>query len=154
MKKVISLSMVLVLCMAVEVANADFIFGEPSKLPQSVNVPGYTSGAPSISADGLSLFFTSDMPGQYGNYDLWVTKRAAIGEDWSVPINLGPTVNSSATELYPDISSDGLLLFFQDGHPAWPEMPLLPGGCGLGDLWVTKREKLEPIPKPNVKLFY
>jgi hypothetical protein len=142
MKKTISLILVLTLGLAAEVANADFIIGTLAKLPQQVNLPGYTSGAPSISADGLSLFFTSDMPGQYGNYDLWVTTRAAIGDDWGVPVNLGPTVNSSASESYPDISSDGLSLFFQDGHPLWPEVPLRPGGCGLGDLWVTKRETL------------
>jgi hypothetical protein len=142
MRKAISLVLVMVLGLAVEVAKADFTFGEPSKLPPPVNLTGYTSGAPSISSDGLSLFFTSDMPGQYGNYDLWVTTRAVIDDDWGVPVNLGQMVNSSAAEAYPDISSDGLSLFFQDGHPVWPELPLRPGGCGLGDLWVTKRETL------------
>ena len=144
MKKTILLILVLLLslAMAVEFAKADFTFGEHSKLPPPVNLPGYTSGAPSISSDGLSLFFTSDMPGQYGNYDLWVTTRAAIDDEWGEPQNLGQTVNSSAAEAYPEISSDGLSLFFQDGHPVWPELPLRPGGCGLGDLWVTKREML------------
>ena len=140
MKKVRLFTLVLTLAAAVGIASADFEFGTPVKLPPPVNLPGYNSSTPSISADGLSLFFTSDMPGQYGNYDLWVTTRTEIGSDWGVPANLGPTVNSSAFEVYPDISSDGLSLFFQDGHPVWPELPLRPGGHGLGDLWVTKRE--------------
>jgi hypothetical protein len=142
MKKTTYLILVMVLVRCVAVANADFEFDEPVKLLSPVNLPGYTSGAPSISADGLSLFFTSDMPGQYGNYDLWVTTRVSISDDWDVPVNLGPTVNSSASEIYPDISSDGLSLFFQSGHPVWPEIVRRPGGYGLGDLWVTHRETL------------
>ena len=140
MKKTILIAMVLGLTTVR--AKADFEFSIPIKLPAPVNISGYTSGTPSISADGLSLFFTSDMPGQYGNYDLWVTTRVTTEDEWGIPTNLGPKVNSSASEAYPDISSDGLSLFFQDGHPLWPELPRRPDGYGLGDLWVTERETL------------
>ena len=152
MKKIIVMVSILASGLTIDFAEADFFLGEPRKLPAPLNLPGYTSGTPSISADGLSLFITSDMTGQYGNYDLWVTTRAAIGDDWSEPVNLGQTINSSAAEAYPDISSDGLSLFFQDGHPVWPELPLRPGGCGLGDLWVTKRKTLTDTWRTPVNL--
>jgi len=67
---------------------------------------------PSISSDGLALYFMSSRSGGYGNYDLWVTMRATTDEDWGAPVNLGPTVNSSVYDIDPGISPDGRMLFF------------------------------------------
>ncbi len=123
--------MVLALGLAVEVANADFTFGEPTNLGPIVNSSaGDTS--PSISADGLELYFSSDRPGGYGLDDIYVTTRATTEDDWGEPVNLGPIVNSSAADITPCISADGLELYFCDwGEPR-------PGGLG-NDLWVTTR---------------
>jgi hypothetical protein len=90
--------------------------------------------SPSISTDGLTLFFGSDRPGGLGNWDIWVTTRATKDDDWSAPVNLGPTVNSSALDYGPSISADGLTLFFTSVRP---------GGYGSGDLWVTTRATTE-----------
>jgi hypothetical protein len=68
MKKIISLGsrkagalvLVLALGLAVEVANADFTFGEPTNLGPTVNT-SYGDVNPCISADGLSLYF-GDVP--------------------------------------------------------------------------------------------
>ncbi|MBC8470664.1 MAG: PD40 domain-containing protein [Planctomycetes bacterium] len=84
----------------------------------------------SISADSLSLYFSSDRPGGLGNRDLWITTRATTNDDWSEPVNLGPTVNSSSNERRLCISSDGLTLFFQSDRP---------GGYGNVDIWTTTR---------------
>ena len=107
MDKTILPVLITTLALSAGIVNGEFDSGTPVELPPPVNLPGYSSSTPNISADRLSLFFSSDMPGQYGNYDLWVTTRAAIDDDWGVTVNLGPTVNSSAFEVYPDISSDG-----------------------------------------------
>ena len=74
-------------------ANADFTFGTPTNLGPVINS---SSGAasPSISADGLSLFFCSKRPGGSGGADLWVTTRATKDDPWGTPVNLGPIVNS------------------------------------------------------------
>ena len=60
--------------------------------------PGINSAAidavPSVSADGLSLFLASMRPGGLGGFDLWVATRATTDDDWGVPVNLGPTVNT------------------------------------------------------------
>jgi hypothetical protein len=58
-------------------------------------------------------------------------------------VNLGSTVNSSAIECAAEISSDSLLLFFSgDVGP-----PYRPGGSGLSDIWMTKRETSERVPE-------
>ena len=94
-------------------------------------------GTSSISADGLELYF-SDVgvsgspyrPGGHGGGDIWVAKRKNKDENWDNPVNLGPTINSSSMETYPNISADGLSLYFGSDRP---------GGSGDKDLWVTTR---------------
>ncbi|MHC4119032.1 MAG: LamG-like jellyroll fold domain-containing protein [Planctomycetota bacterium] len=110
-------------------ANADFTFGTPTNLGPTVNSSS-DDWVSSISADGLSLYFTSNRTGGYGGTDIWVTTRPTIYEPWDTPVNLGPTVNISAWDSLPSISADGLTLFF---------VSELPGGYGFLDLFVTKR---------------
>ncbi|MGB2862098.1 MAG: LamG-like jellyroll fold domain-containing protein [Sedimentisphaerales bacterium] len=105
------------------------VWGTPINLGPPINTPFYDHH-PSISLDGLTLYFTSDRPGGYGERDLWVTTRSATSEPWSEPVNLGPTVNSSSREAAPSISADGLELFFNSNRS---------GGHGDVDIWVTTR---------------
>ena len=110
--------------LATEVAKADFTFGTPTNLGPIVTDPSVNS-SPSISADGLELYFSSDRPGGYGLNDIYVTTRATTEDDWGTPVNLGSIVNSSLWEHCPSISADGLALFFDLDIP--------------GDLMVTRR---------------
>jgi Tol biopolymer transport system component len=129
MKKEISLVLVLALSLVVEVANADFTFGEPTNLGPTVNSAA-RDGVPNISSDGLELYFRSNRSGGSGNFDLWVTTRNTKDDEWGTPTNLGPTVNTSASDSCPSISADGLSLFFMSNRP---------GGAGGNDVWVTTR---------------
>ncbi|MFB0555393.1 MAG: M56 family metallopeptidase [Phycisphaerae bacterium] len=115
------------------VAKADFVFGEPTNLGPIVN-SAYGQAGPSVSADGLSLFFASKRPSGSGDADIWVTTRATFFDPWGTPVNLGPIVNSPYVDGMPSISADGLLLFFNSDRPA---------GHGDCDLWVTTRETTE-----------
>ena len=142
MKKIISLVLVLALGLAAEVAKADYTFGEPTNLGPIVNTSSIDAG-PSISADGLSLYFSSDRTGGYGGQDLWITTRETINDPWSEPVNLGPTVNSSASEAHPDISANGRELYFRSPKP---------GGFGGHDLWVTTRATVSDPWEPPVNL--
>jgi len=99
-------------------ANADFTFGTPTNLGPKVNSSAW-DGGPSISADGLTLFFDSFRSGGTGGQDVWVTTRATTDDPWGEPVNLGPTVNSSAHEWAPSISADGLSLYFGVGWHLW-----------------------------------
>jgi hypothetical protein len=147
MKKTISLysrkagALVLVLALGLitPTAKADFIWGTPTNLGPEVN-SSYSDGAACISANGLEFYFTSERPGGYGGLDLWVMKRPTIEDDWSDPANLGSPANSQYSYWEPSISSDGLSLYFSDGHSALFGNRL-PGGLGgQGDIWMITRE--------------
>ncbi len=70
---------------------------------------------PSISKDGLTLYFVSDMAGGFGKKDIWKVTRLREGDVWSKPVNLGPDINTAGDELFPYIREDGTLYFSSDG---------------------------------------
>jgi hypothetical protein len=126
--------------------RGDFVFGTPTNLGATVNTAA-GEVAPSLSADGLSLYFTSE-DGYGGQGDIWIATRPTTNSEWGQSANLGPAVNSTACETSPCISADGLTLFFCDGH--WGvAAPQRPGGCGDVVLWVTTRRTVtEPWESP------
>ena len=83
--------------------------------PLPFNSANYSVKNPSVSADGKTLYFSSDMAGGYGNYDIY---KASINEDGSFgePVNLGQKVNTEGQEMFPYSSSNGTLYFSSDGH--------------------------------------
>ena len=86
-------------------------------------------GAPNISEDQLTLYFASNRIGGQGSYDLWAATRTAPSEDFGSITNLY-TVNSSSNDGTPNISSDGLMLYFSSKRP---------GGSGPRSLWLATR---------------
>ena len=70
---------------------------------------------PAVSADGLTMYFVSNISGGYGGKDIWVTTRSGAGSEWSTPINPGPDINTPGNELFPFLRNDGTLYFSSDG---------------------------------------
>jgi peptidoglycan-associated lipoprotein len=70
---------------------------------------------PSIAADGLTLYFVSDMAGGFGGKDIYSVTRKNEGDAWSAPKNLGPDINTKGNELFPYIRENGTLYFASDG---------------------------------------
>ncbi len=93
--------------------------------PFKYNDPQYDIGQPSISSDGKYIFFASDKPGGSGKSDLYYCEF--INGDWSAPVNLGPTVNTAGSEIYPYMHRSGKLYFTSDR----------PGGYGGMDVYFT-----------------
>jgi hypothetical protein len=93
--------------------------------PISFNNQGYNVGQPSLSSDGKYLFFSSDMPGGQGASDIYYCEL--VNGEWSSPVNLGPTVNSSSSENFPYMHPSGRLYFSSDR----------PGGPGKLDVYYT-----------------
>lgn len=94
--------------------SAKFINGkwdEITSLP--FNSKDYSSGNPSISKDGKTLYFSSNRPGSVGGVDIW---KVAISETGSYgsPENLGKSVNTEGNESFPFITSDNVLYFSSD----------------------------------------
>jgi len=81
----------------------------------SINSKNYSVKNPSVSPDGKTLYFSSDMPGGFGMFDIY---KADINEDGSLgePMNLGQKVNTQAQEMFPFISSNNTLYFSSNGH--------------------------------------
>jgi hypothetical protein len=92
------------------------------------NSPNYSVAHPTISPDGKSMYFVSDMPGGYGGYDIYFCYKN--GDEWSEPYNIGPGVNSRGNEFFPFIDSRGDLYFTSDGYP----------GLGAQDIFVASPE--------------
>jgi len=115
-------------------------WGTPVNLGATVNTTS-EDWAPNLSADGLELYFVSNRPDGFGTYDLWVTSRATVKDDWGTPVNLGATLNTEYEDTWPGISADGLVLFFCSSRP---------GGFGAWDLYMTKRPtRTDPWGPPS-----
>jgi hypothetical protein len=121
------------------------------KLLDHVNSPFFDSH-PSISPDGTSLYFTSDRPGGYGNADLWMSTRESDGS-WSVPSNLGASINSSCNEMTPFICGDNRTLYFaSDGHNSVGGLDIfLTEKTANG--WITPVNAGTPLNTPDDECF-
>jgi hypothetical protein len=100
-----------------------------TNLGPTVNSSGADSG-PALSKDGLSLYFYSDRAGGFGGNDIWVSQRESTDDAWGAPVNLGPTINTSASEFVPAFSRDGHWMFFASDRT---------GGYGMADIWASWR---------------
>ncbi|MDR3706049.1 MAG: OmpA family protein [Paludibacteraceae bacterium] len=76
------------------------------------NPASYSVGHPSLSKDGNTLYFVSDMPGGYGGSDIYVVTKESGNSSWGKPVNLGNKINTEANELFPFYEDKSGLLFF------------------------------------------
>ncbi|MBO7494285.1 MAG: OmpA family protein [Bacteroidales bacterium] len=88
--------------------------GDRWSRPRNFGAPVNTSSwesQPSMAADGMTVYFASSRPGGFGGMDIWKTTMTAEGE-FSVPVNLGPAINTPGDDAAPFIHSDGRTLYF------------------------------------------
>lgn len=84
-----------------------------TKLP--INNNYYSVGHPALSPDESRLYFTSDMPGGIGGSDIYYVDIGPDGR-YGKPVNLGKPINTEGNEMFPFVSSKGILFFTSDGH--------------------------------------
>ncbi|MGM0648485.1 MAG: OmpA family protein [Bacteroidota bacterium] len=85
-------------------------------VPFKLNDKGYSVGHPSLTPDGNTMYFASNMPGGFGGSDLYVVTKSANG-DWGPAVNLGANINTEGDELFPFFESINQILFFSsDGR--------------------------------------
>jgi outer membrane protein OmpA-like peptidoglycan-associated protein/tetratricopeptide (TPR) repeat protein/5-hydroxyisourate hydrolase-like protein (transthyretin family) len=102
--------------------------------PFPFNNSEYSVGNPTISSDGKTLYFVSDMPGGYGGLDIY-TSTYQNGK-WGTPQNMGNLINTEGNENFPFLYADQVLYFSSDGQG------------GLGGLDIYKIE-LSSSPKES-----
>ena len=103
-----------------------FVPGPP--IPE-LNAAGTSNWSPTLSTDELYLVFASSRPGGFGGYDLYESSRPSVLAPWSPPVNLG-VLNSTSDDYEPNLSIDGLTLFFVSTRA---------GGIGPSDIYVSTR---------------
>jgi Tol biopolymer transport system component len=106
--------------------TTDGIFTHPRELVPPASHRCFDS-APVISGDGTLLLFSSEgRADNYGQGDIYYSKK--IEGEWSEPKNLGPDINTEASESFPRFSADGKYFFFSsdrgdnvdaDGEKIW-----------------------------------
>jgi hypothetical protein len=113
-------------------------WSEPYNLRSPVNTSHWES-QPSISADGKTLFFSSNRPGGLGGKDLWYSMMNDKNQ-WNMPINMGNKINTDGDEMSPFIHFDGQTLYFASD-----------GLTGLGgfDIYMTRMQSDSSWSEPH-----
>jgi hypothetical protein len=86
---------------------------------------------PAISPDGKRLFFASNMPGTFGEFDIYVTSIRSNGGIGTAK-NLGEKVNTERNDMYPKVMEDNTLVFASEGHKGY-------GGLDVYSVQVSQR---------------
>lgn len=81
-----------------------------------VNMEGYSIENPFVTPTGDQLYFSSNRPGGFGGFDLYVSQINADGS-LEAPENLGAKINTAYDDKYPSLSQDSAYLYFSSqGH--------------------------------------
>lgn len=94
----------------------------------SFNSNDYSAGHPVFSANGMTVYFVSDMPWGYGGTDIYQSNF--VNGLWTRPVNLGKNINTTGDDMFPFLLNDSVLYFSSDGH------------AGLGGLDIMRTEKI------------
>jgi len=81
----------------------------------NINSSEYSVKNPSISADGKTLYFASDKPGGFGNFDIYRGDIDTNGDVKNVE-NLGQKINTEGQEMFPFIGNENNLYFSSDSQ--------------------------------------
>ena len=117
--------------------NIDGKWSQIEALP--FNSTSYSVTNPSLSKDGKTLYFASNMPGGIGESDIW--KVAIESNGYGQPLNLGDKINTTERENFPYITEDNLLYFASSGKPGL-------GGFDVFTIDLNTNGQAENIGKP------
>ena len=92
-----------------------------------------------ISKNSRFLLFSSNKSGGYGGEDIWFSEKKE-NDQWSKPINMGPTVNSSYDEISPFLHPDGVTLFYSSNNEE---------SIGGYDIFVTQKDEISSWSAPE-----
>ncbi|KIX22431.1 cell envelope biogenesis protein OmpA [Flavobacterium sp. 316] len=107
--------------------------------PLPFNSTAYSVSSPSLSKDGKTLYFASNMVGGLGESDIWKVEVQENG--FGTPINLGTSVNTPEKENFPFITDDNELYFASSGKQGF-------GGLDVFKIDLNKSEEAINLGKP------
>jgi tetratricopeptide (TPR) repeat protein len=90
-------------------------WGTPVKFSPEINTP-YIETSACFSTDTSVIYYSSNKPNGFGGKDIYRIKKLPNSK-WSLPMNLGPTINTDKDEDSPFLQRDGVTLYFSSkGH--------------------------------------
>lgn len=90
-------------------------WSRPMDLGEGINTK-YSETTPFLSADGKTLYFSSDRPGGQGSQDIYLTRRLDdTWQNWRKPQNLGSPINTEEYDAYYSIAAKGDYAYFMSG---------------------------------------
>lgn len=101
----------------------------------------YMFAHPTFSADGGTMYFSSNMSGS-GQMDIFMVKQNE--GSWGTPQNLGTEVNTTGNEVFPSMRNDGRLYFSSDGHNTLGGLDVMYSGMNDG-VWSTPKHVSYPL---------
>lgn len=122
-------------CAIYTAQRKDDLWDEPVKLPLADD--SITVAHPAPAADGLTLYFASDLPGGYGGMDIWKVTRSSEADTWGEPVNLGLSVNTGGNEMFPFAHAGNVLYFASNGHVGLGGFDIFKATAD-GDAWVVE----------------
>ena len=100
----------------IHIYKASRVDGKWSALEKlAFNTNGFSFQHPALSPDETKLYFSSNMAGGYGGFDLYYVDISSDGI-MGMPVNLGSTINTENREHFPFVSERGNLFFASNGH--------------------------------------
>ena len=100
-----------------KIYKAELVNGEWTNIKEvPFSNDNYKTAHPALSPDEKTMYFASDMPGSFGNSDLYKVSIDSNGK-FGTPENLGPTINTEGRETFPFVDANNNLFFASDGHP-------------------------------------
>ncbi|HTA81797.1 MAG TPA: OmpA family protein [Bacteroidia bacterium] len=132
--------------------NGD-VWAKPVKLNENINSK-YWEPSAFISADGSTLYFTSDRPGGFGGRDLYTSKLSPEG-DWAKAVNMGAAINTAFDEDAPFIHPDGVTLYFSsNGHNTMGGFDIFTSLLSDDGTWSEPMNVGYPINTPDDDIYY
>ena len=111
----------------------------PHKIMDDVSTVDYDEISPFLSSDDITMYFSSNRPGGFGSYDIWMTKRTdETWENWSKPVNLGSSINTSKWDAYFSTDAKGEYGYISSNTKSI-------GGTDIERIKLTDAQKPNPI---------
>lgn len=117
--------------------------GDKDLEPFAFNSEEYSVAHPTLTPDGKTIIFASDMPGGYGNMDLYISHM--LDGRWSKPINLGANINTSENEVFPFLLNDSILYYSSSGLVGYGSLDIFYSIRKGENIWSVPENLKSPI---------
>jgi OmpA-OmpF porin, OOP family len=117
----------------------DSSWSEPKSLGKIINPQGSNQLTPYLAADGVTLYFSSDRPGGFGQNDIWMSKRLDNSwEKWSTPVNLGEPINTAEWDAFFTMDAGGEYAYLTSSFQSL-------GASDIVRVKLLEKEKPDPV---------